>query len=159
VSSSCPNAQRPWHDDSYSSDVPRNYSCHHQEYKAGSMVSFEYRNNTKLRTFPGQSKHFTRHSCSPLGAARVTISNLSSGYLAIIAACAAMIDSGGKSCERHVEFQKYKHQLSRTSALCIGDVGRAEGPGSEGETSSVVGKGMGVFELDFEWPVPFSFIF
>lgn len=51
------------------------------------------------------------------------------------------------------------HQLSRTSALCIGDVGRAEGPGSEGETSSVVGKGMGVFELDFEWPVPFSFIF
>ena len=53
-----------------------------------------------LRTFPGQSRHLTRHSCSPLGAVRIAISNLSSGYFAFIAACATISESGGRSCER-----------------------------------------------------------
>lgn len=43
--------------------------------------------------------------------------------------------------------------------VCTGDVGRSEGPGCGGDISSVVGGGMGVFESDFECPVPFSFIF
>ena len=41
-------------------------------------------------------------------------------------------------------------QLPPTSAVCTGDVGRSEGPGTaEDETSSVVGGGIGVFESDF----------
>jgi hypothetical protein len=51
------------------------------------------------RTFPGQSRHFTRHSCSPVGAVRGQISNLSSGYFAFIAACASISECGGNSCE------------------------------------------------------------
>ena len=52
-----------------------------------------------LRTFPGQSRHLTRHSCSPLGAVRIAISNLSSGYFAFIVACATISVSGGRSYE------------------------------------------------------------
>jgi hypothetical protein len=53
-----------------------------------------------VRTFPGQSRHLTRHSCSPLGAVRIAISNLSSGYFAFIAACATISVSGGRSYVR-----------------------------------------------------------
>jgi hypothetical protein len=42
------------------------------------------------------------------------------------------------------------NRLPPTSAVCTGDDGRSEGPGTvEDETSSVVGGGIGVFESDF----------
>jgi len=52
-----------------------------------------------LRTFPGQSRHLTRHSCSPPGAVRTAISKLSSGYFTFIAPRARINDSGARSYE------------------------------------------------------------
>src|SRR6266478_314514 len=61
------------------------------------------KSEVRLRTFPGQSRHFTLHSCSPLGAIRGQISNRSSGYFAFIAACASISECGGKSCKEHIK--------------------------------------------------------
>jgi len=63
------------------------------------MISVRHTSHKLRRTFPGQSRHFTRHSCSPVGAVRGQISNLSSGYFAFIAACASISECGGNSYE------------------------------------------------------------